>query len=90
MGKKRTRSKYVSKGTRSNVSKDNLKLASRNEYEGIGMLHKVEAWLAGKNPWITIENVDGPSNQKFIKVRANDLYGHYKNASYGIFRGKEQ
>lgn len=90
MGKKRSRSTYTSKGQRPNVSNSLLKLVSRETSDAQKELNKVEAWKAGRNPWITIANTDGPTNKRFIKVRANDYFGSYKTASYGIYRGKEQ
>lgn len=90
MGKKRSRTKYTSKGQRSNVASGLLKSVSREVDAVDRELHKIAAWRAGRNPWITIENVGGPTNQRYIKVRANDHFGSHKNASYGIYRGKEQ
>ena len=90
MGKKKTRTNYQSKGQRPNVTSSTLKTVARETDSIVKDLHKIAAWKAGKNPWITIENTGGPTNQRYIKVRANDYFGHYKNATYGIYRGKEQ
>ncbi len=90
MGKKRSRSTYTSKGQRPNVSSSLLKLVSRSRDFFEKEFNKIDAWKKGKNPWITIENVGGETNKKYIKVRANDYFGNPKLASYGIYRGKEQ
>lgn len=90
MGKKRSRTKYTSKGQRPNVKNDLLKTVSRETGALDKQLNKIAAWKAGKNPWITIENTGGPTNKRYIKVRANDYLGSHKTASYGIYRGKEQ
>ena len=90
MGKKRSRTSYNSKGQRPNVTSSTLKAVARETESIVKELHKIAAWKAGKNPWITVENPGGPTNQRFIRVRANDVLGHYKTATYGIYRGKEQ
>lgn len=90
MGKKRSRTKYTSKGQRPNVSSSLLKLVSRETSDAAKELNKIEAWKLGRNPWITIANIGGPTNKRFIKVRSNDYFGSHKTASYGIYRGKEQ
>ena len=88
MGKKRSRKSYKSLGMYSNVSKATLNMVSRTVAEGDKLLNKIKAWRAGKNPWIAVENKGLKTNQKFTKVRANELYGNPKNATYGIYRGK--
>lgn len=89
MGKKRSRPKYTSKGQRSNVAKDTLKMVATGMESIDKGLNIIRAWKKGQNPWITVENTGGQTNKRFIKVKANDLYGNPKNATYGIFRGKE-
>lgn len=90
MGKKRLRKSTTSKGINKNVSKSTLKLAR----QGVSLLdraiHKIEAWRSGKNPWITLESKERKSNRQYYRVRANDLYGNPKNATYSIYRGKEE
>jgi len=87
MGKKRTRATKTSKGERNSISKSAAQLVRRNRSITDKLLNKANAWLAGKNPWITIA---GPSPDKlFVRVRANTLYGdpkHTRNAN--IFRGR--
>lgn len=90
MGKKRIRKNYRSAGVHSNVSKSTLRLARENVSPFDKALNKIRAWRAGKNPWVTIENRERKSNRNFYKVRANELWGNPKTATYGIFRGKDE
>jgi hypothetical protein len=47
------------------------------------MMNKVDAWKKGLNPWIT---VPGPSSKmRYVKVRANTLYGDPKKSAIGLF-----
>jgi len=90
MGKKTTRKSYTSRGIHSNVSKSTLALVRKGVTGLDKAMHKIKAWRAGKNPWITVESKDSKSGRPFYKVRANELYGNPKTSSaYGIFRGKE-
>lgn len=85
MGKKRTRKAYTSKGERRSIVAG-LKQV-RNSVPAIDKaIHKIEAWRAGKNPWIT---VPGPSKKEaWVKVRANSLYGDPRYAMANIFKNK--
>ena len=70
---------YVSKGHRPNVRKD-IRKATRREYREDLLrvsLNKMEAWKAGKNPWVTVPN-KGADAKKMprIKVRANQEWGN--------------
>jgi hypothetical protein len=89
MGKKKTRKTYKSAGMHSNVAKSTLRLAREGVSSMEKELNKVKAWREGKNPWITVENNQRGTNKPFYKVRANELYGNPKTATYSIFRGKE-
>ena len=85
MGKKRTRSSATSKGERRNavngIKEVKQQLPMIDKY-----LHKVDAWRAGKNPWITIENKKGDTNKPFIRVSANSLWGDPKKINnFGIY-----
>ena len=76
MGKKKTRSKVVSKGNHSSVSRSLVAAvrADRDPYD----VHqnKIDAWKNLQNPWITIPNpVKSETNRPFIRVRANDYFG---------------
>lgn len=89
MGKKRTRSSQTSKGERSNISKSVTKMVKQGRSEIERAMNKIQAWRAGKNPWIT---VPGPSKKEaFVRVRANALYGDPRYAMANIFktRGEE-
>jgi len=70
MGKKKSRSTTVSKGERrSCVAGVKLVRQARTELEK--GLNKVDAWRAGKNPWVTVQ---GPGK----RVRAKALWGDSK------------
>ena len=82
MGKKRTRKTVVSKGQRRNIVAG-VKEDRQDRGEGEKAYNKLKAWRKGQNPWIT---VPGPqSNMRFIKVRANSVWGNPKNRSTGIY-----
>lgn len=79
MGKKRTRGKYISKGTRVNVAKETLTAVRSSVPEVTRALNKAKAWKEGKNPWITVPNpVRNETNKKMIRIRANSYYGDPK------------
>lgn len=86
MGKKVKRKTYTSKGQRDSVARSTVNATRRDAPEIDKALHKVAAWRAGKNPWITVPGTQ--SNQRFVKVRANALYGDPKRASANLFGGK--
>lgn len=73
MGKKRLRKSYKSKGQRRNVSTANL----RQDVSFVqSMLHKVEAWKAGKKGYVTMENPNkSETNRRFIRVTLNSYFG---------------
>ena len=52
-------------------------------------MNKVNAWRAGKNPWITVQNRETGTNRPFYKVKANDLWGNPKFLSSGLFKGEQ-
>jgi hypothetical protein len=82
MGKKRTRKTVVSKGQRRSIVAG-VKEVRRDRCEGEKAYNKLKAWRKGQNPWIT---VPGPqSNMRFIRVRANGVWGNPKNRSTGIY-----
>jgi len=87
MGKKRIRSKVVSKGERRSIVAG-VREARRDMSPLDKEMHKTKAWRAGKNPWVT---VPGPSsNMRFIRVRANSAWGDPKFASANLFKGKAE
>jgi len=76
LGKKRTRTKYVSKGERNPID-PRWRKEYRREYNGstAQMQNKLEAWLKGKNVILTIENPNkNETNKKFIRVNANKVW----------------
>ena len=82
MGKKKIRKTVVSKGDRRSIVAG-VKEVRQGRSEGEKAYNKLKAWKKGQNPWITVA---GPSSDKrFIKVRANTVYGDPKRASYGIY-----
>lgn len=50
---------------------------------------KQEAWLNGKNPWVTVDN-DNPNEtaKRFKRVRANELWGDPR-VKYSIWNEKK-
>jgi hypothetical protein len=64
----------TSKGIHSNVSKSTLRGMRAARSEGEKMINKQDAWLKGKNPWITIKNPnEAETDKRYIKVRMNDM-----------------
>lgn len=84
MGKKKIRKSYHSKGQRPNVASNILKAVSNTRSAFEKEMNKVEAWLKGKNPWISV-----PSGKGFIKKKANDVYGNYKTAKANLFKSEK-
>lgn len=87
MGKKVKRKTYVSKGERNSVARSTVNLVRHGRTELEKANNKLQAWRAGKNPWITIP---GPaSNMRFIRVRANNYWGDPRR-TYNIYRGNNE
>lgn len=88
MGKsKATGKNYVSKGERPSVSRDTLKGMKRDRSEGDKLMNKLNAWMKGKNPWITFEKPaqkNQPLRERFYRVKANDVWGDPRKARYGV------
>ena len=85
MAKKRTRTRYISKGERNNVSPALCAEVRATSSEALKALNLVRCWKAGKNPWILVENKQKGTNRPFYKVRANELWGNPKTAMSTIF-----
>lgn len=83
MGKKRRRAHKVSKGIHTSIKE---KVATPQIDR---ILNKLKAWKQGKNPWVTIANPQGAADRKFVRVRANSLWGNHKSR-YNIFMKKEK
>ena len=72
MGKKRTRSKVVSKGLRESVSSDLTKAIRRDRPNVEKILNKLKHWGKGKRTVVTIANPNkNETNKPFIKVEGN-------------------
>jgi hypothetical protein len=82
MGKKRTRKTVTSKGQRRSIVAG-VKEVRQEKSEGEKAYNKLQSWRKGQNPWITVAGTQ--TNKRFIKVRANTVYGDPKRASYGIY-----
>lgn len=81
MGKKRASGKhYVSKGERPNVQRSVIKSVRKNVTDIERLDDKIQAWKKFQNPWIKISNPNTKeTNKRFIRVRANDLWGDPKS-----------
>jgi len=67
---------FISQGLHSNVARDTLKGMKRDRTGAEKEMYKVNAYWAGKNPWITIANPNpNETNKRFIRVKANTLWG---------------
>lgn len=87
MGKKRTRSTVTSKGERHSVSRSTVRLVRQERTELEKAHFKLDAWKAGKNPWLT---VPGPSsNMRFIRARANNYWGDPRR-TFNLSKGKSE
>ena len=77
MAKKGGKSKgFISQGLHRNVSAKTLRGMRADRSEADKFINKQKAWLAGKNPWVTIQNPNKEqTNKRFIRVRMNDLMG---------------
>lgn len=84
MGKKRVRKSITSKGQRRNIVAG-VKEARRDKSPIEKALNKVAAWKKGLNPWIAVPGPD--SKHAWIKKRANEVYGDFKNTA-NIYKGK--
>ncbi len=82
MGKKRIRKTQTSKGQRRSIVAG-VKEVRRDRSEFEKTNNKLEAWRKGQNPWITVPGTQ--TNMRFVKVRANNLWGDPKKISHGIF-----
>ena len=86
MGKKVKRKTYVSKGLR-RCMVNGVKEMRQGRSELEKALHKIAAWRAGKNPWVTVAG--NTTKERFVKVRANSVWGDPKKIAQGLF-GKEK
>lgn len=86
MAKKASGKTYVSKGIHSNVSSSTLAGMKKSRDPSEKVINIQKAWLANKNPWVTIENPNKEqTNRRFIRVRANELWGNPKEREKKMF-----
>jgi hypothetical protein len=80
MGKKRTRSKYTSKGKVSPQSKATKRAIKAGGTPFIEQYrNKLKAWAKSKTVYMTIENPNKEeTNKKFIRVPLEHLIGKFK------------
>ena len=86
MAKKSSGKTYVSKGIHSNVKSSTLSAIREERYEAEKHINVQKAWLKGQNPWVTIPNPNKEqTNKKFIRVKANEVWGHPKERQKKMF-----
>lgn len=69
----------TSNGIHSNVKKSILNGMKKDRDPSDKVINIQKAWLKGKNPWVTIENPNKEAtNKRFIRVKANELWGSPK------------
>lgn len=78
MGKKRLRTKTISKGKHTSMARGTTQAVRAARTSLDALAGKTAAWRKGLNPWLTVETrtVEGQKNNKpFVRVRANDYWG---------------
>lgn len=86
MANKSSGKTYISKGIHSNVSRSTLTGMRKARDPSVKIFNIQRAWLANKNPWVTIENPNKEqTDRRFIRVRANELWGSPKERSKKMF-----
>ena len=81
MGKKKTRSKYTSKGSINNTSNKIKNAVRKDRPAGDRILCQIRAWEKGKKTMVTIENPNkNETNKRFIRIEGNDprAFGPWK------------
>lgn len=79
---------FRSQGQRPNIKRNVLKAVRRDITPSEKMTNVMSAYLAGRNPWVTIANPnDKQTNAKYIRVKAEDLWGSPKNRGYRMAAG---
>jgi hypothetical protein len=87
VGKKRTRKTVVSKGQRRNIVAG-VKEVRQGRSPGEVAMNKRKAWLKGQNPWVTVPGTQ--TNKRFVRVRANVVWGDPKRRSSGGMYGSKE
>lgn len=76
MSAPKTKTKYVSKGERSNTSKSLSKSIKRERTPIDYWTIKQKAWLKGQNPWIRVPNGNAMDTRaRYVRVRAETEWG---------------
>jgi hypothetical protein len=79
MGKKKSRAKYISKGTGKSVSAARTAGAKQLTTKLDRALSVQKAYAEGRNPMVTIPNPNPlETNRLFIRVPAKSIYGDPK------------
>ena len=79
---------FQSKGERPNVKRNILKAVRRNITPSEKMQYVMNAYLKGRNPWLTVPNPNtNETNKKFIRVKSEDIWGSPKNRGYRMAAG---
>lgn len=79
---------FISQSQRPNVKRNVLKAVRRDITASEKMANVMSAYLAGRNPWVTIANPnDKQTNAKYIRVKAEELWGSPKNRGYRMAAG---
>lgn len=88
MGKKSSGNTYQSKGERPNVKRNILNAVRRDVTPSQKMEHIMDAYLKGRNPWLTVPNPNtNETNKKFIRVKSEDLWGNPKHRGFRLAAG---
>ena len=88
MGKKSSGNTYQSKGERPNVKRNILNAVRHDVTPSQKMEHIMDAYLKGRNPWLTVPNPNtNETNKKFIRVKSEDLWGNPKNRGFRLAAG---
>ncbi len=77
---------YTSKGERKNVSAKILNGIKTEALPSDKQINIQKAWLAGQNPWVTLDNPNKENTkERKIKRKANDLWGNPKERDKNMF-----
>lgn len=86
MAKKGSGKSYTSQGVHSNVKGSTLSAIKKARSRAEKEMNIQRAWLKGQNPWVTIDNPNKEQlDRLFIRVRANDIWGHPKERAKKMF-----
>jgi len=88
MGKKSSGNTYQSKGERPNVKRNILNAVRRDVTPSQKAEHIMNAYLKGRNPWLTVPNSNtNETNKRFIRVKSEDLWGNPKHRGFRLGAG---